>query len=816
MATLEQVEYGAEMRSRFQQFGTYANFTRGVPNVLDGLKPVQRRIIWAMYTMGAVPGKAKYKAMDCIGQTSRYHPHGDSAVYDTMANMAHVPSEGKPFKRPVPLIEGQGSWGDLLDGAAAPRYTECSLSEQAVALLGSFSEIGSTPEISENTVNMIPNYSGRYDEPEILPALWPHYLVNTSKGIGVGIASNLASHNLTEVLNLAIKMVDTPNPRMETIRSIMPGPDMPCDADIFDNDNPEDGIEAYYQEGRGGFTMRARLEIEEYQISARKKGHRVVAVTLPYQVDPEHVVQGISDMVYSGDLPADVEVNNFSNIKGIRVAIDVKENDPEDIIRRVLYYGRRSGLQRSFYVNSNAIVDGKVRTVGILEALRYWINHRRTVVRRRSRYRMDRANERLEIVMGLLQAIPIADKIVEMIRQSDNRQEAEKTLQEPHWGFTPRQATAILDMTLSQLTKLSTDRYLDEKSKLEGIIDECKDLLDNPASLDTRLKKEMRQVRDEFGYDRRCTIQEGSAYVDPPETPAVEIPAINGYLIRTGKNWVRWANRTTVNNVVGNDYVTDKIRITDGNRMDGISNMGWHYRIMCGDLPEKMTNANALFPAMDPGENLVLADTAAPYGEGTALVVIAEAPDENPVIKRIEWDNWASLRAGKQREIIPLEEGWSVTQAFFLPPEGYDIGIISGYGKMLKMEPDAINPKGRAARGNPVMKLNDESDTIIWAGAVKADQDIVYWNTESMIGWFNTNDVEYGNRNTQGQLISRSDYLIAGVLVGDGSNVNWFGSGMEEPKSVSIDEQPGGTKLTDKKMAISAPGITKSNARWIS
>src|SRR5699024_6626036 len=443
---------------------------------------------------------------------------------------------------------------------------------------------------------------------------------------------------------------------------------------------------------------------------------QIVVLSLPYQVAPEHVVGGVTYMVDNGDLPPDVEVKNFSDIKGMRIVIDIKENDPDDIMQRLLYYGSRSGLQTSFTVNSNAIVDGKIRTIGIIDAIRNWLDHRRTVVRRRSKYRMDRANDRLEIVNGLLAAIPIANKIVDMIRASDDRAAAEATLQEPEWGFTARQATAILDITLSQLTKLSTDRYLDEKNKLENLIEECKDLLENPSSLDNRIKREMRATREEFGYDRRCAIKEGSARVDAPDTPAVEIPAINGYLIRTGRLWVRWANRTTVNNIVGNDHVVDKIKITDGNRMDGISNMGWHYRVMCGDLPEKMTKASALYPAMDPGEELVMADTAAQFEDGSDLIVIAEAPGEDPIAKRIEWDNWASLRAGRQREVIPLGEEWSVTHAFFLPPNEHDIGIISAYGRMLKLEPDAINPKGRAARGNPVIKLQSSDDRVAWAG----------------------------------------------------------------------------------------------------
>lgn len=818
IADIENVEFTGEFYEQFRPFGAYANITRGTPDVLDGLKPVHRRILWAMYGMGAVPGKKTFKSAKCVGQVMGYHPHGDSAIYDTMTGMAHVPDEGLPFKRAVPLIHGQGAWGDLYDkNAAASRYTECRLSPEALALLGQDNDILGTTvsEIKENGVDLFPNFDGQEVEPMVLPSLWPAFLVNSSKGIGVGIACNTASHNLREVMNLAIYMIDTPTPRMSKILEIMPGPDMPCDADIYDNEG--NGIERYYNEGLGSFVMRARVTVEEYKITAKKKGHQIIVHGTPYQVAAEHVNEGVMGMINGGYLPPEVTVGNFSSMKsGTRVVIDVKENDPQDVLQRLFYYGSRSRMQESFSVNSNAIVDGQVRTVGTIEALRKWVDHRRVVVRRRSRFRMERAQGRLEIVEGFLKAIPIAEKIVELVRASAGRAEAELALQGQEWGFSERQASAILDMTLAQLTRLTTDRYLEEKATLEALISECNELITNPKALDTRLKKEMRAVRDKYGYDRRCEIKTGSSQVDAPTEPAVEIPVVNGYLVRTATNWIRWATRANVKPIVGSDYVVEKTRVTDANRIEAISNQGWHYRMFLSDIPEKMTKADALFP-FGPGEKVVFTGSSAPLGEDVSFILVAQSPGEAPLVKKIAWNDWATLRAGKNRPVFPLGEGWEITHAFFLPAEGHDITLITSYGHMLKIDSDGIAFKGRSAQGNPVMRLqtNDGEDRIVWAGATQEDDQLTYWTTTNQVGWFNTGKVDYGNRNTLGKLISKSSSLIKGVVKGDGDQLRYFDGSTEEPYSVTLEGQPASTGLNDSKLIVSAPGIQKANAIWI-
>lgn len=810
-AIIEDVDFSSEMHDRFRQFGTYANVTRGVPNVLDGLKPVHRRILWAMYTMRALPGRKKYKSMDCIGNILRYHPHGDSSTYSTMATMAHVPVEGKPVKRNVPLIEGQGGWGDLREGPSAARYTECCLTREAVALLGHAPDIiEGAPETDENGVDLLPNYSGQYPEPVLLPALWPAFVVNGTEGIGVGVATSSPAHNLRETMNLAIRMVDSPNPRLSTVMELLPGPDMPCEADIFDSE--DGGIANYIQTGFGSFIMRAKYEVEEYQLSARKRGHKIVVTALPYRVAPESVVEGVQGMIADALLPSEVEVSNFSTVTGIRVVIDAKECDPQDIIQRLLYNGRRSGLQESFPVYSYAVVEGQIRAIGVVEALRLWIDHRRHVVRRRSRFRLERAQDRMEIVLGFLKAIPIADKIVELVRGSQNRADAESKLVEPSWGFTERQAHAILDMTLSQLTKLSVDRYLDEQLQLQATIDECTELLGNPAALDTRLKKEMRAIREAYGEDRRCTLREGeSGVVERPETPAIEIPAVNVFLVRTGKNWVRQASRSSVAKVVGNDYVTSMVRVTDQNKFEGISNLGWHYRKPMGELPERMTKADALFD-LDPGESLVLAESGAPYGEGSSIVLLTK----NGLIKRIEWEDWTSLRPnGKGRSVMPLEGEDSVQHALFLPQSGADIALVTAYGKLLRVDPDSILPKGRGARGNPAIRFQAEDDSIVWAGALGAGEELVYWTADERVGWFDADEVDYGNRNTQGTTITRSDQLILGVAPGAGNRLNWFDGTTDDPQSLILEGQSSGTSLSDRQLKLVAKGIKRANAIWV-
>jgi len=810
---IEPAEFSEEAVSAFQQFGAYANY-RSHPDVRDGLKLGARRTVWAMYELTkAYPEKDTIKAASVTGDVMKFHPHGDSGIYDGMVTMAHVPDDGRPVKRVMPLIEGQGSWGNYDDGAAASRYTECKLAPAAMAMLGDtrgMRGITGAPETRENAVDMVDNYDGRQKEPTILPALLPAYVINGNEGIGVGSSTLSPGHNITEVMNLAIKMVDTPNPRWDTIAQYLPGPDMPSDADIFDTD--DGGIKAYMTEGMGGFVMRARYTVEEYK-DGRKTLHRMVVTGLPYRVTPTKVIGGIGSMVANGEIAGDLEAHDYSANGETEVVIDLKQNPVDETIQRLLFAGKTTGLQRTFSVYSNAIVDGRVRTIGTIEALRIWIEHRREVVTRRSRYRLDRAQERMEIVLGFIKAVPIGEEIVTLVRASNDKSDAADGMI-AKWGFTDRQAYAVLDMSLSQLTKLSTDRYERERESLLEIIDDCEDLLAHPASLDKRLKQEMRAVRDEFGEDRRGTLRLGeSPVIARPTTPAIEVPAAKGLFVLGSSGWLRWAKTRGVNREMGNDWVTSIKPITNQNKLDAVSNFGYQYRLLCDDLPEKMTKVDALFP-LDPGEKIVYTEVGATIPGTADLVMVSDKGN----VKRLNEDTWTGItpKEGKPvfKNAIPTEEDDRVRFAFHLP-EGSDIGILTSWGRLTRIKEEAIRARGRGAAGLGTIRFEGDTDEIVWAGPITDDTQMVYWTSEEQIGWFGCSGLKRVNRTSLGQTVTRSNNRIIGAAIGEGDTFNYFGGESGGPQQVRLEGQTAGWNLSDRQLKLSADGIKRARATWI-
>src|SRR3954463_8623183 len=430
-----------EMERSFLDYAMSVIMARALPDVRDGLKPVHRRIIWDMEQQGFRPDRPFVKCARVSGDTmARFHPHGDSAIYDALVRMA------QPFSLRHPLIDFHGNYGSPDFGPAASRYTECRLHPLAMQLLA---------DIDEDTVDMTPTYDGSRTEPVVLPARFPNLLVNGSQGIAVGMATNIPPHNLGEVIDATIHLIDNPESTPEDLMHFVKGPDFPTGALILGRS----GILDAYRTGRGSIRMRARAEIEE-----TKKGPVIVVTEIPYQTSVGSIASKVADLVNSRELDGVRDVNDESAKGKTRLVISLKRDATANIVLNNLY--KHTPLQTSFGVNMVALVDGVPRTLNLVQALQAYVDHQVEVIRRRSEFRLRKARDRAHIVEGLLKALDMIDQIIALIRGSADRPAAREGLMAAPFEFTEIQANHILDMTLGRLTRLGRSELEEEMAEL--------------------------------------------------------------------------------------------------------------------------------------------------------------------------------------------------------------------------------------------------------------------------------------------------------------------------------------------------------------
>ncbi|MGH8840511.1 MAG: DNA gyrase/topoisomerase IV subunit A, partial [Jiangellaceae bacterium] len=395
--TILDVDVAEEMRGSFLEYAYSVIYSRAIPDARDGLKPVQRRILFQMNEMGLRPDRAHVKCGRVVGDVmGKLHPHGDGAIYDTLVRMA------QPWAMRVPLVDGHGNYGSLDDGPAAYRYTECRLAEPATLL---------TASLDEDVVDMVPNYDGTYEQPEVLPAAFPNLLVNGASGIAVGMATNMPPHNLGEVIEAARHLLAHPDATLDDLMRFVPGPDLPTGGRIIGLD----GVREAYETGRGSFRTRAAARIEN--ITARRQG--IVITELPYAVGPERVRERIADLVRSKKLLGVNDVEDYTDRNtGLRLVVELKSGFVPEAVLEQLY--RLTPLEDSFSINNVALVDGQPRTLGLRELLEVFVTHRLAVVRRRSEHRGNKHRDRLHLVEGLLVALLDIDEVIQVIRTSDD------------------------------------------------------------------------------------------------------------------------------------------------------------------------------------------------------------------------------------------------------------------------------------------------------------------------------------------------------------------------------------------------------------
>jgi DNA gyrase subunit A len=479
---IEPIDIQDEMERSYLDYAMSVIVARALPDVRDGLKPVHRRLLYGMHDMGARPDRPHLKCARVTGDVmGRYHPHGDLALYDALVRMA------QPFSLRHPLVDGHGNFGSLDDGPAAARYTECRLSNIATRLLDG---------IDQDTVDFEDNYSGEYEVPTVLPARFPNLLVNGSEGIAVAMATKIPPHNLREVIDATIYLIDHPDASPDDLMHFVKGPDFPTGGYILGRQ----GIMDAYRTGRGSIKMRAKAEIVE----TRRGGSAIVVTELPYQVSPRSVLTRIKELVDAREIDGIRDANDAS-AKGLtRVEIELKRDANANVVLNNLY--KHTPLQTSFGVNMVALVDGVPRTLNLVQALSAYVSHQVEVIRRRSEFRLRRARDRAHIVEGLIKALDMIDAIVAAIRASEDRQSAIATLQEERFGFSEVQATHIVDMRLSQLTRLGRTNLEEELAALRLTITELEAILADEGVLRGVIKTEMAEIRDEFADERRAIL----------------------------------------------------------------------------------------------------------------------------------------------------------------------------------------------------------------------------------------------------------------------------------------------------------------------
>jgi len=491
------------MRQSYLDYAMSVIVQRALPDVRDGLKPVQRRILYSMSEMGLRSSAAYKKSAAVVGEVmGKYHPHGDAPVYDAMVRMA------QDFSLRYPLIDGQGNFGSVdADPPAAMRYTEAKLAQVADEMLA---------DIDKNTVDFVPNYDGSHQQPESLPARLPNLLVNGSSGIAVGMATNIPPHNLTEICNAIMRLIDKPDTTTEELTEIVRGPDFPTAGIIIGRE----GIRNAYATGQGRVIMRARAHVEEM---ARAGRFQIVVTELPYQTNKASLIEKMADLVKDKKIDGISDLRDESDRHGMRIAIELKAGGQPKQILNALY--KHTSMQSSFNVHMLCLVNGQPKTVTLRTALHEYLNFRRSVIRRRSQFDLDKAREREHIVAGLLKALDKIGAIIKLVRGSESAAAAKVKLQEKPFTFTERQATAILAMTLSRLAALERQQLLNEHAELLKTITFLEELLADAAKVDAVIKEETLELRKKHGDDRRTQIvdQELQNFSDEDLIPHEEI-----------------------------------------------------------------------------------------------------------------------------------------------------------------------------------------------------------------------------------------------------------------------------------------------------
>ncbi len=694
------IDVGDEMRTSFLEYAYSVIYSRALPDARDGLKPVQRRILYTMADMGLRPDRGHVKSARVVGEVmGRLHPHGDGAIYDALVRMV------QPWSMRLPMVDGHGNFGSPDAGPAAMRYTECRLAAAAMPM---------TTSIDEDTVDFKPNYDSREEEPTVLPAAIPHLLVNGASGIAVGMATNMAPHNLVEVVQALRHLVTHPGADLDTLMRFIPGPDLPTGGKIIGLD----GIRDAYESGRGSFRMRASARVES--VTPRRKG--IVVTELPYGVGPEKVIERIKVLVQGKKLQGIADVKDLTDLeKGLRLVIEVRNGFNPEAILEQLY--KLTPLEESFGINAVALVDGQPRTLGLKPLLEVYLQHRYDVVRRRSVHRRTKAADRLHLVEGLLVAILDIDEVIQLIRASDNAAEAKDRLISV-FDLTDPQASYILDMQLRRLTKFSRIELENEKSELERTIAELDAILSDDKELRRVVSEELAEVAKAHGTPRRTVLLQSAGQPTASAVP-LEVADDPCFVLLSSAGLLA---RTTDQEQIGSgggrsnhDVVVSAVAATARGQVGVLTSLGRLVRLDVLDLPTVPATANdphlqggaplGTFLSLEGSEKALALCTLASEGPGIALGT------RQGTVKRVN----PEVLGRDAWEVVRLADGDEVVGALELRTGDEELCFITSDAQLLHFPASAVRSQGRSGGGMAGVRLTGGAE-VVFFGALPSTE----------------------------------------------------------------------------------------------
>jgi len=692
-----------EMRSAFLEYSYSVIYSRALPDARDGLKPVQRRILFGMSELGLRPDRPHVKSSRVVGEVmGKYHPHGDQAIYDALVRMA------QPFTMRLPLVDGHGNFGSLDDGPAASRYTEARMAPAALLMVSG---------LDEDTVDYVPNYDDSLLQPGVLPAAYPNLLVNGASGIAVGMATNMAPHNLVEVIGAARHLITHPDCSLDDLMKFVPGPDLPGGGRIVGLD----GIRDAYLTGRGSFRTRATARVEK--LTPRRMG--IVVTELPYLVGPEKVIERVKTLVQAKKLQGISDVKDLTDRKhGLRLVFEVKNGFNPDAVLEQLY--KLTPMEDSFGINNVALVDGQPRTLGLKELLRTYVDFRIGVVRRRTEHRLRKRQDRLHLVEGLLVAIVDIDEVIQLIRTSDDAATAKSRLISV-FDLSEAQADYILELQLRRLTKFSLIELETERDELRRQIEELEAILADEKLLHRTVSSELADVAKAHGTPRRTVLLESAgtpASVGTPlevaDDPCWVLLSSTGLLART-------SSADPVPSEGGrakHDAIVGAVRTTARGEFALLTSAGRMLRLSALELPTLPPLGGA--PSLSGGAPLaVFADLPAGEEPLTIVGLDADGPGialgtAQGVVKRVT----PEYPARPHWEVVTLKDGDRVVGASALRDGEEDLVFVTSDAQLLRFPASSVRPQGRAAGGMSGIRLSPGA-SVVFFGAVDPASDAV-------------------------------------------------------------------------------------------